>query len=134
MGRTGIRMTLGAAVVALSACALAQDFSQKPKSPSSDELPGKQLIVWTETQKPHPIPVTSPERYQASSHPQILTGTILSQGQNLLFATANRANYRIENQGRIRAFTGHEVRISGNVDPSTRSVHVVSIEQPIEQP
>jgi hypothetical protein len=133
-------LSLGAAAIALSVCAFAQDFSPKPKSPAPDELPGKQLIVWTATQKPHPIPVTSPEMNQASAHAQThaqtqaetMTGTILAQGPDLLFATANRATYRIDinndNQEELRAFTGHKVRISGNVDQAARSVHVLRIE------
>jgi uncharacterized protein YdeI (BOF family) len=130
-------LSLGAAAFALSVCAFAQDFNPKPKSPASDELPGKQLIVWTATQKPHAIPVTSPEMYQASAHDQThaqtMTGTILSQGPDLLFATANQASYRIDinhdNQEELRAFTGQKVRISGNVDQAARSVHVLKIEQ-----
>lgn len=130
MKRTSYGMTawLGATLVALSVCAPAQDFSHKPKSPSPDALPGQQLIVWTETQKPHPLPVTSPETNQASSQTQILTGTILAQGPNLLFATADGANYQIDKQKELRSFTGQTVQIRGNVNPSARSVHVVSIE------
>jgi hypothetical protein len=112
-----------------SACACAQDFNPKPKSPSPDELPGKQLIVWTETQKPQPLPVTSPEMYASSSHIQILTGTILAQGSDLLFASSEHVNYRIANdsQEQLRAVAGKNVRISGNVDQAARSVHLVSI-------
>ncbi len=138
MRRISIRVTLwlGAAVVALSACAFAQDFTQNPKSPAPDELPGQQLIVWTETQKPHPLPVTSPETYQSSSQTQILTGTIVAQGADLLFASANRSSYRIENdndndndsQDELRAFTGQKVRISGNVDQASQLVHVLRVE------
>lgn len=132
MKRASFRMTawLGATLVVLSTCAFAQDFTQKPKSPSPDRLPGQQLIVWTETQKPHPLPAASPEMYQASSQAQILTGTILAQGPDLLLDTTDRANYRInnDNQQELRAFTGKQVQISGTLDQATRSVHVVSIE------
>jgi hypothetical protein len=123
---------LSATLIALSACAFAQDFTQKPKSPSPDELPGQQLIVWTETQKPHPLPAASPEMYQASSQAQILTGTILAQGSDLLFATTEGANYRInnDNQQDLRAFAGKNIQIRGTLNQSARSVHVVSIEQP----
>jgi hypothetical protein len=136
MRRTSLRMTawLAATLIVLAACAFAQDFTQKPKSPAPDGLRGKQLIVWTETQKPHPLPVTSPEMYRTSSQTQILTGTILAQGPDLLFAATDRANYRLDkdndNQEQLRAFAGQKVRISGNVDQATRLVHVLSIEQP----
>lgn len=117
------------AILILSACAVAQDFTQKPKSPSPNELPGKQLIVWTATQKPKPLPVTSPQTNQASSQTQTLTGTILAYGPDLLFAGADRANYRIENQEELRAFAGQKVRITGNMDQATRSLYVVNIEK-----
>jgi uncharacterized protein YdeI (BOF family) len=141
MKRTSIRLTtwLSAILAILSACAFAQDFTQNPKSPSPDELPGQQLIVWTATQKPQPIPVTSPETDQASteqastnqgsSQTQVLTGTILAQGSDLLFA-ASGADYQIDNKNQegLRAFNGKQIQISGSVDPYVRSVHVVSIE------
>lgn len=122
---------LSATLITLSACAFAQDFTQKPKPPSPDEVPGQQLIVWTETQKPHPLPAASPDMYQASSQTQILTGTVLAHGSDLLFATTDGTHYRInnDNQEELRAFTGKQVQISGALDQAARSVHVVSIEQ-----
>jgi hypothetical protein len=136
MKRASFRMTawLSATLAILSAGAFAQDFTQKPKSPSPDELPGQQLIVWTATQKPQPLPVTSPETdqastAQASSQTQILTGRVLAQGPDLLLASADGSNYRIDNsQEELRAFTGRKVQMSGTVNPSARSVHVVAIE------
>jgi hypothetical protein len=119
---------MGVTVVAISACAFAQDFTQKPKSPSPDSLPGKQLIVWTETQKPHPLPVSSPEMYRATSPTQILTGTILARGSNLFLARAG-ADYCVENQETARAFTGKPVRIRGKLDQSSGVVYVLTIEQ-----
>lgn len=133
MKRTLIRMTarLGATLFVLCACALAQGFTQTPKSPTPDTLPGKQLIVWTETQKPHPLPASSPEMYQASSQTQTLTGTIVAQGSDLFFAGADRT-YRIDNDSgdteQLRAFIGKNVQISGSVDQGAGSVHVVRIE------
>lgn len=133
MGRTWTRMTLslGAALSVLAIGAFAQDFTQKPKAPSPDGLPGQQLIVWTETQKPHPLPASSPEMYQASSQTQMLTGTILAQGPDLLFATADHASYRINNDNpeQLKAFAGRQVQVSGNVDQATQSVYLLSIEQ-----
>jgi hypothetical protein len=130
MRRTNIRMTawLGATLVALSACAFAQDFTQKPKSPKPDELPGKQLIVWTETQKPHPLPATSPEMYQSTSQTQILTGTILARGSKL-FLAGGGADYRLGNEQAARAFMGKPVRITGKKDQCAGVLYVLEIEQ-----
>jgi len=133
MRRTGVRIAnlLGISTLAICPLALAQDFSQPPNSPTPDEMPGTRLIVWTEMQKPHPLPETSTKMYAASEQAQLLSGTILAHGPDLFFVGANHPAYRIENENNneeIRGLDEREVRIYGNVDSRKSVIYVLSIE------
>jgi hypothetical protein len=133
MRRTGIRIAdlLGMGLLTISSLTLAQDVSQRPQVPAPDGMPGARLIVWTETQRPHPIPETSAEMYAASGQAQALSGTILCRGSDLLFAVADHPDFRIENnKEQIRALAGKQVRIYGKVDSDANVVYVMSTAQP----
>jgi hypothetical protein len=131
--RTGIRLAdmLGMTLLAVSSLALAQDTSQQPKVPRAEQMPGSQLIVWTETQRPHPIPETSTEMNAAASdQAHVLSGTILTRGSDLFLAVAHHPVFRIENnKEQIRALAGRHVRIYGKVDSGSDLVYVLSITQ-----
>jgi hypothetical protein len=134
MRRRGIRILgyLGSALLALSPFAFAQAFNQKPKSPTPDQLPGTQLIVWSEMQRPQPVPATSEEMYPATSQIQVLSGMVLTRGSDLFLGVAGGPIYRIANSDRkelLRAFAGKRVRISGNIEARTSVLHVLTIEQ-----
>lgn len=102
----------------------AQDFAGRPKSPAPAELPGNQLIVWSETQKPRPVPASPPEM-----RAQILSGTILARNSELFFVAANQLVFGISDQGRFRAFAGKKVRVTGKLDASAQTLRVWSIQE-----
>lgn len=132
MRRMGIRLAdlLGMTLLSVSSLALAQDVSQRPKVPTPGQMPASRLIVWTETQRPHPIPETSTEMYAASDQAHVLSGVILTRGSDLFFAVANHAAFRVENdKEQIRALAGKRVRIYGKVDSGADAVYVLSIAQ-----
>lgn len=136
MGRTTIRMIglLGSILLAASQFAFSQDYSQNPKSPKPDALPGQQLIVWSETQKPEPVPASSDEMYQVAGQIQLMSGVILTRGADLFFAAENGGVYRIDNndntnKDQLKAFAQKKVRIRGKIDASSSVVHLVAIEQ-----
>lgn len=128
MRRISIRI-MGLLAALLGAClpVLAQDFSQKPKAPNADELPGRQLIVWSETQRPEPMPATSDET-SAEKQTHTVSGVILVGGADLFLAAAGGAFYRIQdNPNELRASAGKKVRIRGNLLPGSRELHVLAI-------
>lgn len=131
MRRTSIRLIgfLAAGLMVASSAAFGQDYNQKPKSPKPDTLPGQQLIVWTETQKPHPVPASSDEMYPAAQQAQVLNGMILAQGSDLFFAVENGPAYRIDNKDQLGAFAGRKVRIAGNINATANAVRVLAIQQ-----
>lgn len=133
MRRRSIRILayLGSALLAASPFALAQNFSRNPKSPTPDELPGRQLIVWSETQNPRPVPASSEGMYP-SAQIQVLSGVVLTRGSDLFLGVAGGLAYRIDNSDRkeqVGAFAGRKVRISGNIDAHAIVIHLLTIEQ-----
>jgi hypothetical protein len=131
--RTGIGIAdlLGMTLLAVSSMAGAQDMSQRPQVPTPEPMPGTRLIVWTETQRPHPIPETSTEMYAASDQAHALSGTIFCRGSDLFLAVANHPVLRIGNNNKeqIRVLAGKQVRIYGKVDSDANVVYVVRIAQ-----
>jgi hypothetical protein len=129
MGRTSIIGILGSILLAVSLFAFSQDYNQPPKSPKADALPGQQLIVWSETQKPQPVPASSDEMYPTAQGTQLVNGIILTRGSDSLFAAENGGAYRIDNnKDQLKAFTQKKVRIRGKIDASSRVVHIVAIQ------
>jgi hypothetical protein len=130
--RTGIPIAnvFGMSLLVVSSLAVAQNLSQQPKAPTPDQMPGTRLIVWTETQRPHPVPDTSTEMHAASNEAQVLNGTIQIRGSALFFAGANHPAYRIENnREQIRTLAGKQVRIYGKVASGANVLYVLSITQ-----
>jgi len=126
---------VGLGILASAPFSSAQDFTQNPKSPAPSELPGKQLIVWSETQKPTPVPATSPapnaarqECSQTARRPQNLSGIILARGSDLFFTAADRPAFLIDNKEGVSEFAGKRVRVRGSIDAQASVVHVLSIE------
>ena len=107
----------------------AQDFARRPNSPAPAELPGNQLIVWSETQKPRPVPTSPPEIYAPAAPAQILSGTILARNSELFFVAANQLVFGISDQGRFLAFAGKKVRVTGKLDASAQTLRVWSIQE-----
>jgi hypothetical protein len=131
MRRTGFPLSGLLAVALLAACPLtsAQDFSYRPKSPTPDELPGKQLIVWSQTQKPHPLPASSTETYSVAASTQVLSGTIVARNSGLFFTEADCVFYGIANQNQISAFAGKKVRVTASLNTNTQMLRVLKIEE-----
>jgi len=123
---------VGLGILASAPFSSGQDFTQNPKSPAPSELPGKQLIVWSETQKPTPVPATSPApnaaRQETARRPQNLSGIILARGSDLFLAGADRPAFLIENKEGVSEFAGKRVRVRGSIDAQASVVHVLSIE------
>lgn len=56
-------------------------------------------------------------------------GKIVKSGDRLVFHDSmGDSVYQIENQSKVQAFEGKDVKITGAVDPSTRTIYIASIE------
>jgi hypothetical protein len=96
---------------------------------------GPQLIVWSETRRPQPVPQplpanqSPPANSQAQPQPtaQTFTGTITKDGDNYVLKASNGAVYQLDNQDEAKQFDGKPVKIVGNLDATSNILHVTSI-------
>ncbi len=126
-------------------------FTQDPRNQPSPALPsdilGPQLIVWSQTQKPRPVPQplpaaerpipdqqseqpspadNLPERQQQPTA-QKFTGTIVNNsGVYSLKFSSNNA-YPLDDQEKSKSYDGKQVIIGGTLDANGRSLHVIDI-------
>ena len=107
------------------------------------EILGPQLVVWSQLQKPHPVPqpLPPPERAdksdagqvdpsQAQQQPstQSFTGTIVKDGGKFLLKVSETSAYQIDDQQKARLYEGKQVKIAGSLDPKNNMLHITSIE------
>jgi len=60
---------------------------------------------------------------------QAFNGKIVKSGGELVFQDSmGVSSYRIEDQRKAKAFEGKDVKITGAVDPSTKTIYIASIE------
>jgi hypothetical protein len=127
-------------------------FTQDPRNQPSLALPpdilGPQLIAWSQTQKPQPVPqplpateravpeqqpeqpnpVDNPPVQQQQPTAQKFTGTIVkNSGVYLLKVSSNNA-YQLDDQEKAKQYEGKQVIIGGTLDANGRSLHVINIE------
>jgi hypothetical protein len=126
-------------------------FTQDPRSQPSPALPsdilGPQLIVWSQAQKPQPVPqplraadcpdpdqrpdqpnpADNPPTQQQQPTAQKFTGTIVkNSGVYSLKASSNNA-YQLDDQERAMQYEGKQVIIGGTLGANGRSLHVIDI-------
>jgi uncharacterized protein DUF5818 len=127
-------------------------FTQDPRSQPSPALPsdilGPQLIVWSQAQKPQPVPqplpvaeravpdqqpeqsnpAVNPHAQQQQPTAQKFTGIIVkNSGLYLLKVSSNNA-FQLDDQDKAKQYEGKQVVIGGTLDANGRSLHVISIE------
>ncbi len=74
------------------------------------------------------------DQAQADSKSQVpdskaFSGKIVKSGDRLVFQDSmGESVYQIEDQNKVKAFEGKDVKITGAVDPSTKTIYIASIE------
>lgn len=114
-------VTLALSVV-LAPLGLAQT-SQTPKLPN--DLPGKELIAWTQAQTPRPVA----GQYDAQKRPapQMFAGTIVKSGEKYVLTTADNVTYQLDDQERAQQFEGNQVQVVGSLDKASNTIKVQQI-------
>ena len=132
-------------VLAASALLFGQGTAIEPSPALPAEALGPPLIVWSESQKPQPIPSEGVTDQQSqhqrfmqpiqpcgtdtSAHaPQKFTGTIVNAGSRFVLMLPSQIAYQVDDQEKARAYEGKRVRISGNLDSDNSIVRVISME------
>ena len=124
-----------------------QVLQNKPNPIVPSEILGPQLIAWSQVQKPQPVsqplppfdrPVLRSQQQQPEQSAlepprqapaeQILTGTILKDGNRYVLKVSSSSTYELDDQDRAKKYEGKQVKVSGALDAKGTSLHVISIE------
>jgi len=126
--------------------ALAQE--PQPKTPE-DAFTTRELIAWSQLQKPQPAPQPLPPRdtpipepaqpqdqhAKAPADPQTqqepvqsFTGKIVRQGDKYLLKTESSTVYQLDVQGDLQKYENERVKVTGDLDARSNTIRVVKIE------
>lgn len=127
-------------------------FTQDPRNQPSPALPadilGPQLVVWSQAQKPQPVPQPLPaaDRPVSEQQPeqptpvdnapaqqeqptaQKVKGTIVKTGGVYVLKVSSNSEYQLDDQEKAKQFEGQQVTIGGRLDANGSSLHVINIE------
>ena len=136
-------------LLAPSSVMLSQVLQSKPSPAPPSEILGPQLIAWSQMQKPQPVPepLPPPDRPVQQSEPQTgrsaetaqeppqqqpaaqtLSGTIVKDGSRYVLKVSRNSTYELDDQDRAKRYEGKQVKVSGTLDASGNSFHIISIE------
>jgi len=134
-------------LLVFSPLVFAQDAAQQDRPRFPADIPGPQLVAWSELQKPRPVPQPLPPPDQADqqqpSRPggtqaqpaqqpepsaQTFTGTIVKSGSKYVLKVSESSSYQLDDQQKAKAYEGKQVKIAGSLDVKTNILHVASIE------
>lgn len=125
-----------------------QDPRSQPSPVSPSDILGTQLIVWSQAQKPQPVPQPLPaaERVVPDQQPeqpnpmgnpptaqqqpaaQKFTGTIVKDGGMYLLKISSNSAYELDDQEKAKQYEGKQVIIAGTLDANGKRLHVINIE------
>jgi Protein of unknown function (DUF5818) len=126
--------------------------TQNPQSQPSPALPsdilGPQLIAWSQTQTPQPVPqplprrsvpqpdqqpeganpATDPSAQQPQPTVQKFTGTIVKTDGVYVLKVSSTNQYQLDDQEKAKQYEGKQVTVGGTLDAKGSSLHVINIE------
>jgi hypothetical protein len=126
-------------------------FGQEPKSAPQfpeDAMSTRQLIAWSRLQEPQPTPQPLPARDNRIPKPdqrggqqtepqtpqdqtpttQSFTGRIIKDGDKYVLKVASNVTYDLQEQDAVQRYENQSVRVIGNIDKATNTIHVVKID------
>lgn len=127
-------------------------FAQEPplsQQTPEDAFETRQLIAWSNLQKPQPAPQPLPPRDtpipqpgqqpdQQSKSPadpqteqspaQSFTGKIVKDGAEFILKAAGNTTYQLDGQSDLQRFENQNVRVTGTLDTGANRIHIVKIE------
>jgi hypothetical protein len=140
MSKTRILIT--ATVFAFAPFIFSQDVPDGASPVLPADIVGPQLIMWSELQKPQPVPqpLPPPEKAdqqqsepatgsQAQGQPtaQIFTGTIVKDGDKYILKASGGTAYQVDDQEKAKHYEGKQVKVTGSLDKSN-VLHISGIE------
>ena len=104
-------------VVSGVGAALAARQERQPNSPAAQQQ-----------QQTDPMNQAQADKDQVPDS-KAFSGKIVKSGDRLVFQDSMEESlYQIEDQNKVKPFEGKNVKITGAVDPSTRTIYIASIE------
>ena len=111
----------------------------------------RHLDMWSQLQKPEPLPEARPETAPVSGTPreqqpdqqpgqqvnaddqressiQSITGTIVRDHDKYVLKAWDKKIYQVDDQDKAKKYEGKLVKIVGSVELSTNTIHIQSIE------
>ena len=126
-------MATVALAMTLSAMSFAQQDQSAPSNsqPTSDMQNGRQTSPEQQGTQPSSQSPDSSSSMQNGQGMQnavgsSFTGTVVKAGGKYVLKTAD-ANYQLDDQDKAKQFVGQQVKINGNLDSSTRMIHIADI-------
>jgi hypothetical protein len=125
-----------------------QDSRNQPSPALPGDILGPQLVVWSEAQKPQPVPqplpaadrpvpeqqpeqptpVDNAPAQQQQPTAQKVKGTIVKTGGVYVLKVSSNSEYQLDDSEKAKQFEGQQVTIGGTLDASGSSLHVINIE------
>jgi len=143
MNRTLIFLLVFSVGFTVSVCA--QNISSNVQSTQNTPAP-RQLIAWSNLQKPHPVPqplpppdtpVPQPDQTNRAPKPgdpqteqtpvQTFVGKILKSGNSYVLNVTSEAEYKLAGVDASR-YDNKNVKVTGELEQGTKTIHVASIE------
>ena len=109
----------------------------------------RQLIAWSQLQKPQPVPQPLPPRDTPIPQPdqqgqqtkppadpqnpqtpatQTFTGKIVKDAGKYVLKVASNTTYQLAEQGDVKQYENQEVKVIGSLDAGSNTIRIVKIE------
>lgn len=80
------------------------------------------------TAQQQPNAASQPPAMNEAADPQMFSGKIAKAGGKFVLKDdASKTTYLLDDQDKAKQYDGQEVKVSGTLDPQTRTIHVSSI-------
>src|ERR1700722_14743924 len=125
------KFMIGMATAALAMTLSAMSFAQQDQSAPSNSQPTSDMQNGQQGTQPNSQSPDSSSSMQNSQGMQnaagsTFTGTVVKAGGKYVLKTAD-SNYQLDDQDKAKQFVGQQVKINGNLDSSTRMIHIADI-------
>ena len=141
MKRTlGLLVTFGwlsMALLSIPKIVTAQEM-QTPIPPSSGDILGPQLIVWSHEQEPQPVPLPAPLREKAPipADPHMerqavvrtFTGRIVNDHGSYVLRALNDRSYQLDDQQKAKQYGGSKATVTGILNDDGQRLRIAGIE------
>jgi hypothetical protein len=119
----------------------AQDLQSQPGLAPPSDILGPQLIVWSQVQKPQPVPQSLPpldrpmQQPTQSANPsdqepaaQTFTGTIMKNGSTYVLKVSRDVTYQLNDQDLVKQYEGKQVKVTGALDAKEGRIQITNVE------